>query len=308
MREGTDSEAVPERAEDTDEEARTRIFSEHRSLLVGVAYRLLGSVADAEDVVQEAWLRWARVDVADVRDARAYLIRTTTRLAIDRLRRLKARRESYVGPWLPEPLRTGDDVLERVELAESVSLALLLVLETLSPLERAVFVLHEAFGFPFAEVAAILGRNEDAVRQLAHRARAHVAKGRPRFEADHETRREVTERFVDASASGDLDGLMAVLAPGVTLVADGGGRVRAPLRPIIGADKVARFFLAVAQQPPPDVSVEVVTLNGAPASVVSSAGSPVAAILLDVVERRAATVYLIANPEKLGRLRALAGT
>jgi RNA polymerase sigma factor (sigma-70 family) len=193
----------------------TRVIGEHHDLLVGVAYRVLGSVTDAEDAVQEAWLRWSKVDPAEVANPRAFLVRVTTRLAIDRLRRAKARRESYVGPWLPEPVLTGHDVAEEVELAESVSMAMLVVLETLSPLERAVFVLREAFEI-----------DRDA-----------------RFEASQETRRHVTERFLEAAVGGDVQALMEVLAPGVTLVADGGGRARA--RVLGGAEsKYAAEMLA----------------------------------------------------------------
>jgi RNA polymerase sigma factor (sigma-70 family) len=201
-----------------------RVLEEHRGLLVGVAYRILGRVTDAEDVVQEAWLRWTGVDPSEVADPRTFLVRVTTRLAIDRLRRSKARRESYVGPWLPEPMLTDRDVAEDVALAESVSMAMLVVLETLSPLERAVFVLREAFGMPHAEIAGILDRSEAAVRQLARRARDHVRESGPRFETDQETRRRVTERFLEAAIGGDMEALMDILAPGVTLVADGGAR------------------------------------------------------------------------------------
>src|ERR687898_3093015 len=191
-----------------------RVFDEHRDLLISVAYRVLGSVTDAEDTVQEAWLRWCKVDPAEVSNPQAFLVRVTTRLAIDWLRRAKARRESYVGPWLPEPVLTGYDVAEDVALAESVSMAMLVVLETLSPLERAVFVLREAFGMPYAEISKILDRNEPALRQLAHRAREHVRERSPRFDTDHTTRRRVTEHFLEATSSGELDTLMEILAPG----------------------------------------------------------------------------------------------
>src|SRR5215216_6013675 len=212
---------------------------------MAVAYRILGRVTDAEDAVQDAWLRWVNTRPSEVLDPKAFLVRVTTRLAIDRLRRVKARRESYVGPWLPEPVVTAPDVAEDVALAESVSMAMLIVLETLSPLERAVFVLREAFGMPYAEIAKILGRKEEAVRQLARRARDHVQERRPRFEADKTAQRRVTERFLEATSTGNLEALMVVLAPGVTLVADGGGRALAPRRPVRGAEKVARFLLAV---------------------------------------------------------------
>ena len=282
----------------------TSVFGEHRDLLIGVAYRVLGSVTDAEDAVQEAWLRWSKVDPAEVANPRAFLVRVTTRLAIDRLRRAKARRESYVGPWLPEPVLTGHDVAEEVELAESVSMAMLIVLETLSPLERAVFVLREAFGMPYAEIGEVIGRKEEAVRQLARRARDHVRERDARFEADQETRRNVTERFLEAAVGGDVRALMEVLAPGVTLVADGGGRVRAPRRPVHGADKVARFLAAVATRPDQDVRARIAQVNGGPGIVVTSEGEPVAVFVLDVAGGVVHSVHLVANPEKLAGVRA----
>ena len=295
-----------------DESDATRVFDEHRELLVGVAYRILGRVSDAEDVVQETWLRWAKVDPAEVADPRAFLVRVTTRLAIDRLRRVKARRESYVGPWLPEPLLTGCDVAEDVALAESVSMAMLVVLETLSPLERAVFVLREAFAMPYAEIAEILGRSEVAVRQLARRARDHVRERGHRFETDQATRQRVTERFLAAATNGDLDALMEVLAPEVTLVGDGGGRALAPLRPIRGADKVARFLVAI-QRPEhiarffgttgpevaPHLDVRIAQVNGGPGIVVTYKDTPVTILVLDVLGGVVQTIHLVANPEKL---------
>jgi RNA polymerase sigma-70 factor (ECF subfamily) len=250
-----------------------RVFEGYRDLLVGVAYRILGRVADAEDVVQEAWLRWTNVDFSEVADPRAFLVRVTSRLAIDRLRRLKTRRESYVGPWLPEPVLTGRDVAEDVALAESVSMAMLVVLETLSPLEREVFVLREAFGMPYAEIAEILGRSEAAARQLGRRARDHVRERSVRFETDQETRQRVTERFLEAALGGDVEALMEVLAPGVTLVADGGGRARAPRRPVHGADNVSRFMVAIATRPEQDLRTHLARVNGGPGIVVTSGGS-----------------------------------
>lgn len=287
---------------DTELEAATAAFEAQRPYLRAVAYRLLGRVGDAEDVVQEAWLRWREVDRATVMDDRAYLTQVTTRLAIDRLRREQRRRETYVGPWLPEPLALEPDVADRVELADSVEMALLVVLETLSPLERAVFVLREAFGAPYEEIALVVDRSEDAVRQLAHRARRHVDERRPRFDADARTRREVTERFLAAAAGGDVDALMELLAPDVTLVSDGGGVVRAALRPIEGADAVARWLAGVAARGLAEPSMEIVELNGGPAAVVRSRGELQAAIVLGVAGGRVRAVYLVANPEKLARL------
>jgi RNA polymerase sigma-70 factor (TIGR02957 family) len=301
-----------------DRTVATRVFDEHRDLLAAVAYRILGSVTDAEDVVQEAWLRWANVRHSEVADPRAYLVRVTTRLAIDRLRRVKARRESYVGPWLPEPVLTNHDVAEDVALAESVSMAMLIVLETLSPLERAVFVLREAFGMPHAEIAEVLGRKEEAVRQLARRAREHVRERSPRFEIDQDTRQRVTERFLEATTSGDLETLMAVLAPGVTLVADGGGRAIAPRRPLHGSEEVAHFLLAIATESqtarflrsigiesPRDVRVSLAQVNGGPGIVATSEGRPITAIVLDVSDGIVHTVHLVANPDKLLGVRAV---
>jgi RNA polymerase sigma-70 factor, ECF subfamily len=285
----------------------TSVFSEHRELLLGVAYRILGRVTDAEDVVQDAWLRWERADRDGVANPRAYLVRVTTRLAIDRLRSIKARHESYVGPWLPEPLLTSPDAAEPVERAESVSMAMLIVLETLSPLERAVFVLREAFGYPYSEIAEILGRGEPAVRQLASRARDHVQQQRPRYDTDRATRREVVERFLAAAVGGDLQTLMGVLAPGVTLVADGGGKAKAPRRPIHGADKVARFLVATATQPVPEQRVDVVEVNGAPSVVVSSAGVPVAVFIIETDAGAVSMIRAVANPDKLAGLAGLAG-
>ena len=222
--------------------AGTEAFVAHRALLFTVAYEMLGSAADAEDVVQETWLRWADVAHDEVRDPRAYLVRVTTRLALNRLRTLARRRESYVGPWLPEPLLTGPDVAEDVELADSVSTAMLLVLETLTPTERAVFVLREVFDVPYDEIATAVDKSPDAVRQVAHRARSHVLARRPRQEVTRAEQDRVIERFVAAAATGDLQSLLDVLSPDVVLVTDGGGHKKAALRPILGRDKALRFL------------------------------------------------------------------
>ncbi|MDT3397734.1 RNA polymerase sigma factor SigJ [Streptomyces sp. B1866] len=283
------------------------VFEAHRPVLAGVAYRMLGRVADAEDVVQEAWLRWAAADTAAVADARGYLVRITTRLAIDRLRHVRSRREAYVGPWLPEPLvtdlgHTAPDAAERAVLAESVSLAMLVVLESLSPLERAVFVLREAFGYPYGEIARVLDRGEPAVRQLAARARTHVRERRPRFEVDQAERARLTERFLAACTRGDLDGLLGVLASGVRLVGDSGGKAKAPLRVIESADKVGRFLVAVAGRSVPEPGLVPLEVNGGPAFLVTSCGRPHTLFALDVAEGLVQAVYLIANPDKLGHL------
>ncbi|MBM7170372.1 RNA polymerase sigma-70 factor [Streptomyces sp. G44] len=289
-------------------ESVTDVFEEHRPVLMGVAYRMLGRVADAEDVVQDAWLRWSAADHAQVREPRAYLVRVTTRLAIDRLRHVQSRREAYVGPWLPEPYVTDfgptvPDTAERAVLAESVSLAVLVVLESLSPLERAVFVLREAFGFPFAEIAHTLDRSEAAVRQLAGRARKHVEARRPRYDVDPAERRDLTERFLAAASEGDLGGLMSLLAPDVRLVGDSGGKAKAPLRVIESADKVGRFLHGVAAKGVTDAGGELafrfVELNGAESLLLLVDGKPDSVFQVDVVEGRIQSIYIIRNPDKL---------
>jgi RNA polymerase sigma-70 factor, TIGR02957 family len=282
----------------------TDVFEEHRPVLTGVAYRMLGRVADAEDVVQEAWLRWSADDRSDVREPRGYLVRVTTRLAIDRLRQVQSRREAYVGPWLPEPYVTdfGDSVpdgAERAVLADSVSLAVLVVLESLSPLERAVFVLREAFGYPYADIAAVLDRGEQAVRQLAGRARRHVEERRPRYEVDPAERRDLTERFLAAASEGDLEGLMSLLAPEARLIGDSGGLTRAPLRILDSADKVGRFVIGVTKKGVSGLEFRFLEVNGGVAVLALSEGKPDSVIQLDVADGRIQCVYIVRNPEKL---------
>ncbi|MFC9794945.1 RNA polymerase sigma-70 factor [Streptomyces sp. NPDC057695] len=288
----------------------TARFEEHRALLLGVAYRMLGRAADAEDVVQEAWLRWTAEDRAGVREPRAFLVRITTRLAVDRLRQATARRESYVGPWLPEPVvtdfgPTAPDTAERALLADSVSLAVLVVLESLSPPERAVFVLREAFGFPYAEIATALDRSEAAVRQLAGRARRHVDERRPRYDVDPAARRDLTERFLAAAAGGDLGELLDLLAPDVRLVGDSGGKSRAPLRIIEGADKVGRFLHATARSADAALDVRLLELNGAPALLALADGRPDSVLQIEILDGRVQRVHIIRNPDKLASLAGL---
>jgi RNA polymerase sigma-70 factor, ECF subfamily len=276
-------------------------FVTHRSLLFTVAYEMLGSAADAEDVVQETWLRWARVDPAEVQDPRAYLVRIVTRQALNRLRTLARRREEYVGEWLPEPLLTSPDVAEDVEFAESVSIAMLTVLETLAPAERAVFVLREVFDLPYADIAAAVDKTPAAVRQIAHRARDHVAARRPRIEVDRAEHQRIVDRFLAALETGDLQVLLDVLAPDVVLVADGGGEVAAVRRPIVGRERVATLlsrFRTIA----PDAVVGGVWLNGAPAGRVDLAGALDTAVSVAVAGGRITRIYAIRNPHKLARL------
>ena len=276
-------------------------FLNHRSLLFTVAYEMLGSAADAEDVIQEAWLRWTDVDHAQVRDPRAYLVRVVTRQALNRLRTLSRRREEYVGPWLPEPLLTRPDVAEDVALAESVSIAMLTVLETLGPAERAVFVLREVFDSPYDEIAAALDKSPAAVRQIAHRARRHVAARRPRMEVSTAEQQAVVARFLAAVQTGDVQDLLEVLAPDVVVLADGGGIAAAVRHPIEGAERVARLlarFTALA----PDAHGETTWVNGAPAIRIDLDGARHAAISLAIDSGRITRIYAVNNPEKLGWL------
>ncbi|WTO38572.1 RNA polymerase sigma-70 factor [Streptomyces achromogenes] len=287
----------------------TDVFEEHRPLLMAVAYRMLGRVADAEDVVQEAWLRWYHADREEVREPRAYLVRVTTRLAIDRLRQAQRRAEAYVGPWLPEPYLTefadtAPDSADRAVLADTVSLAVLVVLESLSPLERAVFVLREAFGYPYAEIATLLERTEPAVRQLAGRARRHVAERRPRYDVEPTRRRELTERFLAAAGEGDLAGLMSLLAPDVRLVGDSGGKAKAPVRVLHTADKVGRFLVGIARTAPADRTHRVLETNGGTALLLLTGGEPDSLFQVDIADGRISSVYIIRNPDKLRHLTA----
>ena len=277
-------------------------FARHRSLLFTVAYEMLGSAADAEDVVQETWLRWA--DIGDgardeVRDPRAYLVRIVTRQALNRQRTLSRRREEYVGQWLPEPLMTSPDIAADFELAESLSIAMLTVLETLSPTERAVFVLREVFETPYDEIAEAIGKSLVAVRQIAHRARDHVAARRPRMPVSTTEQQEVVDRFLAAIRGGDLQGFLDVLAPDVVAVADGGGLVAAARRPIEGAERVARLLIAASRQV--DLQVKAIWLNGSP-GVRIDIGGEVAAVSLSVENDRITGIYVIANPHKLAWL------
>jgi RNA polymerase sigma-70 factor (TIGR02957 family) len=283
-------------------------FDQHRRLLFTVAYQMLGSVADAEDVVQDAWLRWSAADRGGVVDARAYLVRVTTRLALDRMDSARARRESYVGPWLPEPLLTGGAPVasappapepeDAAELGEQVSLALLVVLETLSPAERAVFVLREVFDTPYEEIAEAVGKSPSAVRQIAYRAREHVAARRPRVAVTTSEQQEVVDRFLAAVRGGDLQQLLEVLAPDVVLVADGGGIAAAARRPIEGAEKVAAFLDKAARRE--GLVLHDVWLNGSPAIQIELGGRIDTAVSLVVEDGRIVRIYAVRNPDKLG--------
>jgi RNA polymerase sigma-70 factor (TIGR02957 family) len=279
-------------------------FVTHRSLLFTVAYELLGSAADAEDTVQETWLRWDALGAdgrAEVVDARAYLVRIVSRLALNRLRTLARRKEDYVGEWLPEPLLTTPDEAEDIELAESVSLAMLTVLETLAPTERAVFVLREVFDLPFDEIAAATGKSAPAVRQIAHRARAHVAARQPRVEVNHAEQQRAVARFLTALRTGDLQGLMDALAPDAVLIADGGGVVAAVRQPIMGAKKIVNLLGGFARVAPLAV-IEPVLLNGAPGARVVLDGVVDTVIGFAFSQGRISRVFAVRNPDKLQRL------
>ncbi len=278
-------------------------FVTHRGLLFTVAYEMLGSATDAEDVVQETWLRWARVDRIEVRDQRAYLVRIVTRQALNRLRTVSRRREDYVGEWLPEPLLTSPDMADDAELAENVSIALLTVLETLGPVERAVFVLHEVFETPYDEVAATVGKTPAAVRQIAHRAREHVAARRPRMQVDRAQQEATLEEFMAAVTSGDVQRLVEVLAPEVVLIADGGGLAPAARRPLVGAERVVAFLARVADLS--DLVATTARFNGMP-SARFEVGGAVTAVSLVIEGDRITRIYAMRNPSKLGWLEEVA--
>ncbi|MDX3110684.1 RNA polymerase sigma-70 factor [Nonomuraea angiospora] len=280
----------------------TEAFLAHRNLLFTVAYEMLGSVADAEDVLQESWLRWMKVDLEQVHDQRAYLVRIATRRSLDRLRTMKRRKEEYVGPWLPEPLLTAPDVAEDVELAESVSMALMLVLETLSPTERAVFVLREVFDVAYDEIAAAVGKTPATVRQIAHRARRHVDARRPREAVSPSQTRAVLASFQHAVETRDLQGLLDVLAPEVVLISDGGGVKQAAPQPIIGAGKVARMIVSGLGKAQVALTGEPTMVNGNPALLLCVDGEIDGVIAARVEDTRITGLYYVRNPQKLTRI------
>ncbi|MEU8120460.1 RNA polymerase sigma-70 factor [Spirillospora sp. NPDC049024] len=282
----------------------TEDFVAHRKLLFTVAYEMLGSAADAEDVLQETWLRWVKVELGQVRDRRAYLVRITTRQALNRLRTMTRRKESYVGPWLPEPLLTSPDVAEDVELAESMSMALMLVLETLSPTERAVFVLREVFAVGYDEIADAVGKSPAAVRQIAHRARGHVDARRPREAVSPGETRAALESFRRAVETGDLQGLLDVLAPEVVLMGDGGGLKQAAPRPVTGAAKVARFIIGGTGRVRHKITTEMAVVNGGPALVLRLDGELDGVLAVRVEGARISGLYYVRNPEKLTRVES----
>ncbi|WP_020667756.1 RNA polymerase sigma-70 factor [Amycolatopsis nigrescens] len=283
-------------------DAATEVFVAHRNLLFTVAYEMLGSAADAEDVLQETWLRWVGVDLDVVREERPYLVRIVTRLALDRLRVLGRRRESYVGPWLPEPLLTAPDVAEDVELAESVSMAMLLVLETLQPTERAVFVLRDVFALDYGEIAEAVGKTPSTVRQIARRARAHVAARRPRGDASPAETRAALGAFQRAVETGDLQSLLDILAPDVVALSDGGGIKHALLRPVVGVDQVARLLAAGWWKRGGERSLQPVQINGGPGLLVRVDGEIDGVLAVRFENGYITGAYHVRNPEKLSRV------
>ncbi|WP_280396135.1 RNA polymerase sigma-70 factor [Nocardia brasiliensis] len=275
-------------------------FLEHRRLLFATAYRMLGTVTDAEDVLQDTWLKWHETDQATVRHPKAYLVRTVTNLSLNRLTSARATRENYVGPWLPEPLLTAPNVAEETELADTVSTAMLVILETLTPVERAVFVLREVFGYTHAEIADTLDRPEATIRQIAHRARGHVQSRRPRVDTDKAERDHITAQFMAACAGGDLNALMDLLAPDVTLWSDGGGIVTAARRPLHGPDHVARWILGVLAKPvSAGIELESAYVNGELGALTCLDGNPGGAFTYDIVDGRIQNLRFQVNPTKL---------
>ncbi|QIS20345.1 RNA polymerase sigma-70 factor [Nocardia terpenica] len=276
-------------------------FDQLRPLLFTIAYEILGSAADAEDVLQDSYLRWRDVDANEVEHPKGYLVQVVTRQALNQLRSVRRRREDYIGNWLPEPIRTEQDASHDVLLAESVSMAMMLVLETLGPTERAVFVLSEVFGHSLVEIAGMIGKSETAVRQIAHRAREHVQARRKRFQPDTDTSRAVIDRFLLAAHTGDVGTLLAVLAPDVVQISDGGGRVTAARRPIVGAEQVARYLLGLARNMMADTTVEFGSFNALPALLIRSAadGQLDTVLMIEMTGERITGLYAVRNPDKL---------
>lgn len=283
------------------------IFDGYRPLLFSIAYNMLGSVMDAEDVVQEAFLRWRQVDTDEVQSPKSYLSTTVTRLCIDHLRSARVRRESYVGPWLPEPLlaERAASAPDTVALADSLSMAFLVLLESLNPVERAVFLLREVFDYDYAEIARIVGKSEVNCRQIASRARRHVKAQRPRFDPSPEEQEELTIQFMETCANGDMSGLVELLADEVTLWTDGGGKAVAALNPIHGAQRVAQFLLGIIRKAPPNLVPRRAWVNGHPGLVIYVDNQPINVLTLDITEDRIHSIHVVANPDKLKHVPAL---
>jgi RNA polymerase sigma-70 factor, ECF subfamily len=288
---------------------RSDTFQQHRPLLFSIAYRMLGSVMDAEDMVQEAFLRWQAAGDAEISYPKAYLSAIVTRLCIDFLRSASVQREQYVGPWLPEPIVTGmvEEAADPAALADSLSLAFLILLESLSPEERAVFLLRELFDYEYREIANIIGKSEANCRQMLARARRHIESRRPRFDASAEARQRLLQQFVQTCTVGDMDGMLAMLEQDVVLRADGGGKARAALRPIAGSDKVARYLLGLLRQAPPGWQARPAAVNGQPGIITYVDGNVQSALAFDICDGRIQAIYMVVNPDKLHSLPPLTG-
>ncbi len=280
------------------------LFEEHRPCLERLAYRMLGSLADADDVLQEAYLRWSRAARGAVESPRAYLSSIVTHLCIDRRQAMEARKETYIGPWLPEPVVESDDAGPegRLEVAESVSMAFLVVLESLAPVERAAYLLRRVFDHGYDEIAAILGRSEPACRQLVSRAEGRILERRPRYDPDPGEAERLTGAFLQACSTGDLDGLMQILAPDAVVLSDGGGKAKAALAPILGADRVARFFTGLMKKAPAEMEYRRVRVNGQPGLMTTLGGQVHNVLTLDIADGRIAACFIVRNPDKLSRV------
>lgn len=280
---------------------RLQQFNQHRPLLFAIAYRMLGSVVDAEDMVQETFLRWQLVTLETVQSAKSYLSSIITRLCIDHLRSARVKREQYVGPWLPEPILTQltSDTMNTVELADSVSTAFLVLLEKLSPLERAVFLLREVFDYEYEEIGRIVDKSPINCRQIVRRAKQHLASQRPRFEVAPQHQEEMTQRFLQACNSGDLQELIALLSEDIVLWSDGGGKVVAALKPLHGAVKIARFLLAIQSKIPKNSAAEIVEINGQPGIIIYVDGLPRRVMTFDFAYKQIQSIFIIVNPDKL---------
>lgn len=283
----------------TSAQAAADVFARYRPLLFSIAYEMLGSAADAEDVLQESYLRWADADRAVVRDERSYLTRIVTRQALNHLRSVARRRETYVGPWLPEPVRTEADASEDVILAESLSFAMLLMLESLAPDERAVFVLREVFAFPHSEIADMVGKTELAVRQMTRRAKTRVQEGRKRFDADIGDAEAILGEFLASASTGDVDKLVSLLTEDTVMYTDAGGAVGAPRRPVRGSAKVARFIAGASKKGAAGATFEFTRCNAVPAAVMRVDGHVIGVVMADITDGKISSLYLVGNQEKL---------
>ncbi|HZS46106.1 MAG TPA: RNA polymerase sigma-70 factor [Blastocatellia bacterium] len=296
-------------AETTNDQSRLDVFNQHRGLLFSIAYRMLGTVADAEDMLQETFLRWQNASSNEINSPRAFLVTIISRLCINHLQSAKVKREEYFGQWLPEPLLTGPatDFSDSLQIDESLSMAFLVLLERLNPIERAVFLLREVFDYQYSEIAGVVGRNEADCRQILRRARQHVSQLRPRFDASPKQHEALLRQFREASANGDLEGLLAVLSKDVIIYTDGGGKAPALPRILYGREDVAESFLeAYKKRVPKDVVSQYVQVNGQPGIINYTNGQPRTVITFDILDDQIQNIYVVTNPEKLERLPRLA--